>query len=178
MEEIWKPIENYETRYEVSSFGNIRRLADVPRVDNRGRVTGRKMRAMVGGVNSFGYRTVILTKDNKARSFKVHRLVAKAFLSNQNERPQVNHINGVKTDNRVENLEWCTNQHNVLHAFKLGLNKVRRGEANNLARITEKDAIFIKRNKGIIPRKELMQQFSLCARAINRIQKGELWSHV
>lgn len=68
-----------------------------------------------------GYSIVKIKYDGKRRNVKVHRLVAKAFILNPLNKPQVNHINGVKTDNRVENLEWVTAKENVIHEFKTGL---------------------------------------------------------
>ena len=68
-----------------------------------------------------GYLQVHLRVDGKDKIIKVHRLVAGAFVPNPNNLPQVNHINGDKTDNRIENLEWCTNGENQIHAYKNGL---------------------------------------------------------
>ena len=104
--EIWKDIPNFEL-YQVSSLGRI-----------RNKVTGfiRK------NVNSFGlYETIILFNNGKQRLFLVHRLVAKVFIPNPENKKEVNHIDGNKKNNRVENLEWTTRQENALHSVRNGL---------------------------------------------------------
>ena len=68
-------------------------------------------------VNSSGYRTICLRNDNKTRTFQLHRVYAQAFIPNPEKKPYINHKNGVRTDNRLENLEWCTPRENSIHSF-------------------------------------------------------------
>ena len=105
--EIWKPILGYEGLYEVSNKGNVRSMN---RIDSIGR--HRKGKLMTLYYDKRGYVKVSVTKNNKQRGCFVHRIVAIAFIPNPNNYPQVNHINECKTDNRVDNLEWCTNEYN------------------------------------------------------------------
>ena len=114
MQEIWKTVvydgEVYEN-YEVSNQGRIRSL--------NYRRTG-KVQVLKSRVNSSGYLTVRLCKDGKTKMCYVHRLVAFTFIPNDNptEKTEVNHISEVKTNNRVENLEWCNREQNINHGTR------------------------------------------------------------
>lgn len=118
--EIWKAITKYEGLYEVSNCGRIRRLPSVIRY------RGDKMRNYPGKtlkqeLTIEGYFRVVLCKNNVKTRYMVHRLVADAFIPKIDGKLFVNHINGIKNDNSVENLEWCTQEENEQHAvMKLG----------------------------------------------------------
>ena len=105
--EIWKPIYGYESYYEVSSLGRVKRLQSK---DARGHL--RSERILKQSTTMFGYKQVGLYKGAKERKFLVHDLVANAFLPNPNNLSDVNHINELKSDNRLENLERCTRSYN------------------------------------------------------------------
>ena len=104
MKEIWKPVRNYEGLYEVSNMGRVKSL-------NYNR-TG-KERIMKGLDNGHGYLFVQLCKDGKAKNCRINRLVAMAFIPNPDNLPEVNHKDKIRTNNRVDNLEWCTTQYNI-----------------------------------------------------------------
>lgn len=112
-EEIWKPISGFEGRYEVSSLGRVRSL-----MDNKG---NRRIKIRKTRLTKRGYLYLNLWIKGKMHTKVVHKLVAEAFLDKPDNAQCINHINGVKTDNRVENLEWCTFSENTLHAIRIGL---------------------------------------------------------
>lgn len=118
MTEVWLPVPaaEYQDLYEVSDQGRVRSHWYSPPRIIRGGLTGKGYR--VGR----GYWSVGLSSPENGRTFlKVHRLVALAFVPNPENKPQVNHLNGVTTDNRAVNLEWATNQENVRHGYDTGL---------------------------------------------------------
>lgn len=108
--EIWKDIPNYEGLYQVSSYGNVKSL------DRK--VNGKWGKMLIKGKllslvkEKDGYYVVNLYKNHKTQQFRVHRLVAEVFIPNPNNLPEVNHKNEDKTDNKVDNLEFCTTKYN------------------------------------------------------------------
>ena len=123
MEEIWKDIKGYEGLYRVSNMGNVESL----NYHNTG-----KTQILRPIIQSKGYLVVALFKDGKPKRHTIHRLVAAAFLSNPLGLPQVNHIDEDKTNNRVENLEWCDCAYN--HNYGTRNEKVGRALLNNPAK--------------------------------------------
>lgn len=135
MEEIWKDIENYEGMYQVSNKGHVRSL---DRLSSNGiRLTGRDMKLTH---NMQGYLIVGLTKNAKATQFKVHRLVAYAFIENPSNYNLINHRDEDKTNNNVGNLEWCDSQYNNTYG-----NRLKKMVAN-----TNYESICKKRLKPVI----------------------------
>lgn len=120
--EVWKDVVGYEKYYQVSNEGRVRSL---DRLTNN--VNGcfvRKGRVLKQGVNRTGYNFVMLTdKDGKVKNCKVHRLVAITFIENPFNKKTVNHKDGNKTNNLLDNLEWATYSENMQHAVDNGLKR-------------------------------------------------------
>ena len=134
--EIWKDIKGYEGKYQISSYGRVKSLK-------------RKTRTNYPVPERFLNTTTRLTKDGYCRvtligehgrgdahDYRVHRLVAQAFIPNPENKATVNHIDGDKTNNHVENLEWNTREENMQHAYKHHLKKPMQGALNANAKLT------------------------------------------
>lgn len=121
MTEVWKDIPGYEGRYEVPSFGNIRSLDRVVH-DTLGRI--RHLAGRPKAVSTVqGYGHVSLCDGHTEKHLQVHRIVAQTFIPNPEAKPEVNHIDGNKLNNRVNNLEWVTSKENTAHGPQIGLRR-------------------------------------------------------
>ena len=139
--EIWKEIKNYEEFYEVSNLGRIRRKSGYVnsgiKYNDKRFIEGKILKQ---NLKRNGYLTVDLCKNNQVKTISVHRLVAIAFCDNVENKIQVNHKNGKKTDNRAENLEWVTISENRIHAYQTGLQNVNH--LKRKVRCKQLDIIF------------------------------------
>lgn len=178
--ETWKQIRN--SVYEVSNEGRVRRkLKDKRAVAKYGGYKCLKLQRQKG--HGTDYIVVAIGRKNGPRKL-VHRLVAEAFIPNPNNYPQVNHINGDGTDNRVENLEWCTNRYNALHAKALGRTNpyhkakmVRCKETNQVFNSSFEAADFINRTKYQDSHriKSLACNIRACANGKRKVAYGYHW---
>lgn len=131
MEEIWKDIKNYEEKYQVSNIGRVKIKENITQRMNMGVLRNYKQKEIImkPQVCYERYLKVSLTdKNGVSKNMAIHRLVATHFIDNKNNYPMVNHIDGDTTNNRVDNLEWCTNSMNITHAIeKLGFKPNTKG---------------------------------------------------
>ena len=150
MEEIWKDIKGYEGRYQISNFGRVKSLI-YPKEKIMNIYNFRR-----DGEKGKGYWRARLIKNSSYKYFFVHRLVAEAFIPNPNNYATVNHINGIKTDNRIDNLEWCSLKENIQKAWETGLYKVdeirrlngyKTGKSNKGKKYKKRQGLHSKKEK-------------------------------
>lgn len=157
--EQWKAISEH---YEVSNMGRVRSL-------RRGII-------LKTGVGTTGYLVVNVTGYKHKKHWKVHQLVAFHFVPNPANKPYLNHINGDKHDNRADNLEWCTNQENSVHAIKTGLRKVFKAGTKKL---TEQQVIEIKRRLAAGETQvAIAESYGVARNSIKAIITGRSWRHI
>lgn len=165
----WVTLKDF-TNYEITRTGEIRR-----KIGDRCRTH----RYPSQHYDKDGYKTVALFNNSKRKTCKVHRLVADTFIPNPLDKPHVNHKNGKKDDNYVNNLEWATESENTIHAHETGLVKKRLGSNVGTSKLNEDSVAEIKKllmqgNKQY----KIAEQFGVSKQLISCIKKGEIWSHV
>ena len=161
--EIWKDIEGYEELY---------------RVNPNGRVRGIKRGKDLAHANNGYYKFVGLCKNGKSKYMYVHRLVALSFIPNPKNKPEVNHIDGDKSNNYVDNLEWCTTKENCSHAVKTGLRN-HKGEKNIKAVLTAQEVIAIRQvNYNKISQARIARIYGVYYTAISKIIYRKTWKHI
>jgi hypothetical protein len=133
-------------------------------------------------IGKLGYPKVEIWKNNKRKHIHVHRIVAESLIPNPENKPQVNHINGIKTDNRIENLEWCTGKENMVHASKLGLTtKGREATWKFNTKFNEDEHIlialcyFVREMPVKLIAENMGTRPNLIWNAIKRVRENRLW---
>jgi len=176
MQEIWKDVNGYEGLYQVSNLGRVRSLG---RINRRG--VSMPARIMKPSKNPKGYLICTLTSiDGIRTAYSVHRLTISAFKDNPENLPQINHIDTDKTNNKINNLEWCDGFYNMRHAFDNGVYKNRVGEVNGMAKMTS-DKVIKMRNlyaTGKYNQKEISMMFGMSHSVTNSILNRKTWKHI
>lgn len=178
LKEIWKPVINFESIYEVSSHGRVRSLdRQVNRRHDGSSKCSIKGKLLTPRITIWGYLRVTLTsaEHNFSKTIAVHRLVAMAFVLNSNNYPWINHIDNDKTNNRATNLEWCTPKQNTAHSTKQG--RRATGAKHGMAKITDdevKEIRFLRKNGYTL--QSIANKFNFGKSNVHRIVTNKLWN--
>lgn len=162
--EEWRDVAGFESFYQVSNLGRVKSLR------------GRKI--LRAGLNRDGYLAIWTSVGCKKIGFLVHRLVAGAFLLNTKGLPEVNHKRGIKTDNRVAELEWIGRLENVQHAVCFGLYSCRKGFNAHNRRLSDNDVRYIRENPDCLSYRELADLFRVSRGTIYKVCKGLSYPNV
>lgn len=163
--EIWKDVKGYEGLYQVSNLGRVKSLKSG------------KEKIMVGGFTLSGYHCVTLLKNKTQKTRTTHRMVAESFIENNFSYSCVNHKNGIKGDNRVENIEWCSHKQNSNHAVKFGF--IKSGEKSYMCKTKEETIkkIFVLKNQGF-SRKEILNALNISIHIYKDVISGKTWKNL
>jgi ERCC4-related helicase len=174
--EVWHDIEGYEGIYQVSDLGNVKSL-------KRQNALGlmRSERILKPATNDWGYKFVV-TYDKKSKA--IHKLVALAFIGKQpGEKYVANHKNGIKTDNRADNLEWITHKENIRHAWRTGLASSKKGAQHPNAKLTNEQAreireLYKAKNKWDCTHKILAEKYNVSTAIIYKVLKNITYKEI
>ena len=173
--EEWKDIDGFDGVYKVSNHGKIISYLTNPKL-------------LAGTINESGYRYANLRKMNQTKCLRWHRIVAKAFLPNPNNLPEINHIDGNKLNNCVSNLEWCTRKQNMVHAKENGLmpsdvdakHLYKKGESNIKSKLKKNEVLEIRRmyKLGGCTHRDLAKHFGISRGHVSRVLSKHVWTHI
>jgi len=174
--ERWQTIPDFSL-YEASTMGRIKTF----NWKNQG-----LERIMKPALDGTGYlRTMLKGDDGKTSTIKVHRIILRTFRGEPtNDKNECNHINGIRSDNRVMNLEWVSHSENISHSFKIGLSS-NKGQNNPASTLTDKQVLEIRKNytygkkaRSGVTKKELAEQYGTTFHVIKAITQGRTWKHL
>lgn len=176
--EIWKTINEYEHAYQISNRGRVRSL------NKTVRTRGNSTRVITGkilspGKSDNGYLIVILyDAPRKKKICLIHQLVARAFIPNPHNKPEVNHKNGKKHDNHKSNLEWCTKKENHQHAARIGIKK--NGAQVRTSKLTEGLVLEIRKlcKSRTVTDSTIAVKYGVDKSLIGIIKRNQVWKHV
>ena len=166
--EVWKGVLSFEDTYEVSNLGRVRRVKP-----GRSTYPGYILRQFVRGGN---YKHVQLLSESGPKGFVVQQLVLEAFAGPRPEGQEINHKDGNKLNNRLENLEWVTRAENMRHAYRIGLNPLKHGRKTWSAKLT--DALVLKIRASEEDHEVLAQRYGVSVSAIRHVRTGRTWKHL
>lgn len=166
-DEVWSTVEGFGGKYQVSTRGRVKSFA---RYRNAGRV-------MIPAAKG-DYLAVNLQHDGFFKKESVHRLVAMAFIPNTANKPDINHINGMANDNRLENLEWCTARENTVHAYANGKKYRSKGFNAKCSVLTKQQVFDIQRLLPTMSQRRIASRFNVSQKTVCRVNRGEYCTKV
>lgn len=172
--EVWRDIKGFEGVYKISNLGNVKSLYRVIiRSDKKPYPVKEKIIATnkYFNVNGRGYLGVCLIYNRRRKTKHIHRLLAESFIPNPKNKPQVNHIDGNKLNNSLNNLEWVTASENIIHGYKLGLLKVDGLKRTHLTRENILEIRCISQSKSM-KQKEIAVKFNVSVSTVSAIKNG------
>lgn len=177
--EEWKMIPGYECRYLISNYGRVKSMARIVKSGNGAkRIVDECI--IEQQVSNVGYKRVALRKigSKQSKYHSIHKLVALAFLG-ESELPQVNHKDGNKLNNMVDNLEYCTMSENMIHAWDNNLIKKASGEKNGSNKISTQSLYVIRERvaNGELP-STICKDFNVSKGSIVEMCSGKTWGHI
>ena len=181
MEEIWKDIPEYQGFYQISNLGRVKRKKrNVNSFIQKSGFRTISDRICNSQDNGKGYKQIYVSINNKRKLFYIHRLVAIHFIENPDNKPQVNHKDGNKSNNVFNNLEWCSRIENIKHAIEKKLINAK-GENSKNAKLTEKQVLAIRRLNKINPKfnkTKVAKKLNVRDTTIHKIIKNKRWCHI
>ena len=171
--EKWKTIPNTNGYYDISNKGRIRSY------HNHGHNKLKTPRLLNWSLDVSGYEVKTISVDTKPVNIKAHRVIAEAFIPNPENKPYINHLNSNPSDNRIENLEWCTASENTKHMFDTG-RKTLVGENHNQSILNRKKVKEIRKiyKEQDITQKELGKKYGVTCHCISAVIRRKTWSHI
>ncbi len=176
--ETWKGILGYN-KYQVSNLGKIRKMSYKNYMERNSCFRTYKEILMTPATDRDGYLRVGLRRNGKRKHFYLHRVIAQTFIPNPENKPCINHKNGIKDDNRIKNLEWCTHSENTKHAYSIDLLD-KKGEKHHKVKLSNDDVVEIRKlaaDKKLM-HKEIAKIFNISRSHASSIIRNEFWNHI
>lgn len=179
-EELWLPVIGFVGVYEVSNLGRVKSLSRVvTRGDSVMHLKETLLKPGLSGYRGGQYWMVVLRHEGTVRTARVHRLVCESFLAQPKGYVYVNHKDGDKLNNHINNLEWCTSSQNQAHAYRTGLRAKNIGVRNGRSKLSEETVRQIKHllSKGVT-QASIARQLGVSKIRVNSIKSGRTWGHI
>jgi NUMOD4 motif/HNH endonuclease/Helix-turn-helix len=174
MIENWRPVVGYEDYYEVSDQGRVRSVTRVV-INKKGREQTFKGRILAGGM-SMGYPSILLWRNRKYQCFKLHNLVAIAFIGPKPHGQEIRHYDGDKSNCTLGNLLYGTQQDNMADRKRHGVDNA--GERHGMSLLTTAEVLKIRKLKGKLTQEQIAKRFGVNPSAISRIHSKTRWGHL